>query len=180
MDTALAEAFIHGRHSVCGFDLAPFTLRHAFVLDALENPLALGSTQPVTYADLFRAARFCSAQNEAQMQDILLTPASDEEAQKYAADATAHYEAFSVYLKDFITAPRLLEAAGGGRYQCHPLLIIAVKLIQNGFDETRAWWTPYAAARWYSLALDDLNPHASFRILDERLENSLRRLGHKV
>ena len=186
MDLALAEAFIHGRHTVCGFDLAPFTLRHAFILEALESPLSIIADAKVTYPSLLKAAQICSARNEAELENIHTLPTNAPltdapiTAPLTTDQAEAEYAAWNRYLTDHITAPRLLESPGGGSYQNHPLLVIAAKLIQNGFSPDQAWWTPYGAARWYSLAFDDLNPLASFKLRTEQLEEKLRTLGHEV
>ena len=74
-----------------------------------------------------------------------------------------------------------MDTPGAGRYQMHPLMVIATKLIKNGFGPPeKVWWIPYGEARHYSLTLDDLNPDARFTVLDEPRVEKLRAFGHEV
>jgi hypothetical protein len=190
MDTALAEAFIHRTHQCCGFALADFTLRHAFVLDALGSPCALSGAGEIAIEDLYSAARICSTRNDEELQTVLdtLRPSTDAEKIEHLAaleicrlDPLPHIIAWNAYLKDHVTLPRLMEVRGGGHWQNHPLLILAAKLMRHGHLSKRdAWWTGYGEARWLSLALDELDPNVKFELLSEARIEKLREKGHAV
>lgn len=184
MDAALAEAFLHAQHSCCGLRLAPFTLRHSFVLEAVESPLALGAPSAgIEISDLLFAAALCSCRDEAELSSFLSTRISDDTqdlAKVADLDLSAELKRWADWVHDYVSLPRLLPQQNATHFQMHWLLSLASRLMHSGgFSPERAWWTPVGEARWYALSFAEMDG-AEFKLLDGNLAAHLRAMGHNV
>ncbi len=178
MDTALAEAFLHRDHTVCGLKLAPFTLRHAFVLEAAGSPCALKGNDKITAADIVAAAVVCSRRNDAEI--AALSAPGPLEIKVELSDEESAYVQWNDYLADYLTVPRLLDIPKGHTAQLHWLVTTAARLMRDGnFTKEEAWWTPIGEARWYALAFAEM-AGAEFTIATDAMKNRLRRMGHNI
>lgn len=181
MDTALAEAFIHRTHTVCGFELRALTLRHAFVLEALENPFAPGSEdQPVSLEELYQAARICSTGNESELLAVLSAPPLlPADFAPWVEQEYVEYLSFKAFAKDHASLPRLLRSASPASWQNHPYLILASRLMRHGsMGYEAAWWMPLGAAYWHALALAEIGD-AKFHLVTDQDRADWQRLGYE-
>jgi hypothetical protein len=143
-------------HTVCGYKLRPFSLRHRQILEAIESPyLPGGNVINPRPADLVLAARVCSIPDPFQavrhtiwdnFRIIRLT-----NSRRLYAEAEA---AWVAYIRDTATHPRV-----GGKPPKHkrdrglewPLSVV-VALMEMGFTEEQAWTMPEGKALYYYFA----------------------------
>lgn len=181
MDPALAQSFLHGEHTCCGVALAPFTLRHAFALEAIGSPCALVRGQNITAGNIFVAALICSTRNEKELHEMIRAIREQTIAVAITSTAEEAFTCWNAYLADYVRCPELLPLAGSGReVQLHWILYTAARLMRKGgFTPAQAWWTPVGEARWYSLAFSEIDGD-EFLLADSALKDRLRRMGHNV
>jgi len=145
-DSFTAEAHAApGGFVVYGIRLAPFNLRHALILEQLENPGWIGGT--ITPELLIAAAAVCAfADASGEL------PAADLTAEMIAAhDFNAEINAWENYLAQCNSSPRTKRFEGSGKSLHAPVeMIVAVYLMrQLGMTEERAWTMPRGLANWY-------------------------------
>lgn len=150
-------AFLNlNRHTVCGYELRPFCLRHRLVLDAIGSPYLPGGTviNPKP-DDLILAARVCSIADPFEavrpsFGDTWRLVRLSSSPRRFHQQSLAWW----AYVNDTATHPRV-----GGKPQTKkkntglewPLSVV-VALMDMGFTEEQAWTMPEGRALYYYFA----------------------------
>lgn len=179
MQEHYANAFLFERHQCLGLDLVPFTLRHAFLLNLAENPLAVGGIP--TGPDLKQAALICSQPAPAyhfDMPRLSWWQRCKLEARTRTVTA-ADIFAFHAYLDDHCSAPELWkkEDDGSRASGCHWTLSTVTGLMRElGYTEEQAWQEAPGKAQWYLCSSAEMNPHADIRLVSEADQALMQKL----
>jgi hypothetical protein len=153
MDALAAESFLNAAHKVCGLNMRPLSVGHAFTLEALESPFYHG--QLGTEADLRISAWICS-------RPPLALPETDSLAFRIWSGADIDFaqevERWKAYVADYCAPPQFWTRtpkageAPNEPSKIPPALHTVVRLMRLGFAEKEAWATPAGAAAWYEAA----------------------------
>lgn len=160
-------------------DLVPFTLRHAFLLNLAENPLAVGGRRMPE--DVKQAALICS--QPATLGHYTVPRLSWWQRCKLEARTRTggpeDLAAMLAYLQDYCSAPKLWrpEDGGGKSGGCHWVLSVVTGLMRElGYSREEAWQESPGAAQWYLASAAEQNPHASIRLWSEEDEAAMEAL----
>lgn len=150
-DALTAEArCLAGEFVVYGIRLAPFSLRHAALLEQLESTAFIGGS--VTPHILLAAAVLCSTASGTAP----LPPAEDAAALIAAHDFSEQFAAWESYLATCHATPHTRQGSGGGGRTLHaPCELIVVTYLMRHTNETaeRLWTMPAGLAYWYFEAI---------------------------
>lgn len=153
MDALAAEAFLNAKHRVCGLQMRPLSVGHAFALDAIASPFYLG--HPGNEADLRLAAWICS-------RHPLALPNMNSLACKLwkwrSIDFAAEVARWKTYVSDYCAPPQFwnkTQKAGSEKPEASKIpnaICTVTRLMRLGMSEAQAWSTPVGAAAWYEAA----------------------------
>lgn len=153
MDALAAEAFLNAEHRVCGLQMLPLSLGHAFTLEAIASPFYKGELG--NEEQLRMAAWICS-------RPALRLPNMDSLACRLwklrPVDLVEETVLWTTYVADYCAPPQLWnKTAKAGETRQEPSRIpgvvnTAVKLMRLGMSEQQAWSTPVGIASWYEAA----------------------------
>lgn len=153
MDSLAAEAFLNATHRVCGLQMLPLSLGHAFSLEAISSPFYHG--QLGTEAELRLAAWICSRPG-------LTLPNMNSWACRLWKLRRLKFQSevarWKTYVADFCAPPQMwAKSTKAGESRSEPSRIpnsitTVVRLMRLGMSETQAWTTPVGAAAWYEAA----------------------------
>lgn len=144
------------RHTVCGYELRPFSLRHRLVLEAIGSPFLPGGTviNPKP-SDLVLAARVCAVADPFQavrptFWDGWRIVRLSNSRRRFEREAAAWW----AFVNDTATHPRVGGKPSPRRRDKGvewPLAVV-VALMEMGFTEEEAWTMPEGRALYYFFA----------------------------
>lgn len=132
---AFANAFLVRPPSVLGVRLLPFSLGHAYILDATESPFAMHGEKPVGLSDLCMAVQVCSRPFRDALEFCMTGAGVDAEvwatecAGANLADETA---TFCRYLGSYHTLPKRWSKQGDKPARAPWMLQLAAAVMGDG------------------------------------------------
>lgn len=160
---------------VFGRQLRPFSLAHAYVLEAFESPYMRGGADP-TIEDMALLVWVCSqdAYPFERLADEMLDPRLQKRMAKWgrrvrSQDLAAEADKVRQYLMVAHDQPARYFREGALRKPSMPWpLVIFVRLKQAGFDEATAWNQPLPMSTAIKLTVDWLAGDDSMENDDQR------------
>jgi hypothetical protein len=155
-DGRFLEAFFNRPHKLLGLNLRPFSFWHKLQLERANSPLMLGV--PASYQDLVFAARVCgSAYPEVVEPTEIKTRWARYRSIWHAAmtDLESEVKAFSDYVNDFLSPPKILPKGEGGGAAPDiddSLREIGYYVRMTGCSIEEAWNTPIGILCWMNAA----------------------------
>lgn len=130
---AYKQAFEQTPTTVLRRGLLPFTLGHAFLLDAGENSFAVDSEKPPALEDLFPAVHLCTL----GFRDGIRFLAGEVDASEWAEackdlDMVAEASTFRAYVRASLTIPKRKQSGPGGKCRAPWQLQLAAGLCDGG------------------------------------------------
>jgi hypothetical protein len=137
---AYKAAFEQTPPTVLRRGLLPFTLGHAFLLDAGENSFAVDSEKPPVLEDLFPAVTLCTMGFREGIR-FLLGTAEDAGwgASCAGLDMVAEATAFRAYVRASLTIPKRKQTGPGSKCRAPWQLQLAAGLCDGGPLTTAAF-----------------------------------------
>jgi len=166
MDNPFLQAIFVQPRVVMGRQLLPLSAYHAAALMLLDSPFIVSSDDPLTHDDLVLACYVCSFGvadgptslfPELDMVGILEWGASCKDI-----DNDAEFEAFSVYLNDYLTFPEMWQPTDAGATKTSGIpwpVYCVTTVLQNmrGITEQEAWDMPLNKLVAYKCAIAEQN-----------------------
>lgn len=190
VDERLAEAWLNNRHTVLGVRLRGFSLWHAFLLQVVGHPMAIGGRGPVTFAALLMAADICRCApmeipawgGRARWRTRLRARWAWLRWGCRSASLQAELQKMRVYLRDYATeaVPEFYERADGERGRSVETPAVFYRMCQlvrlAGMSVKEAWDTPYGAAVWLAAGLAEVDG-ADLNMVTDEMRAALREAG---
>jgi len=182
MIPAYAKAFFGERHTVFGLPLRPFSIGHSFLLEAIENPVAMGLPYSAQDAAVF--AKVCSlpwVEALALLKDWQAQAANVEAwgAACAGMDIQAECAKVDAYFSEAMDCIPPRWEKERDKSECKVPIQLAFFLILKGEQaitpelEAVLWDTPiakaaiYAAAAGWAKGDDSLMTEAELRLVDQ-------------
>lgn len=161
MIPAYAKAFFGERHTVFGLPLRPFSIGHSFLLEAIENPVAMG--QPYSPQDAAVFAKVCSLPWVEALAFLKDWEAQSEAVQAWGAscagmDIKAECAKVDAYFAEAMDCIPPRWEKDKDRSECKVPIQLAFFHILKGEQaitpdlEAQLWDTPFARAAIYAAA----------------------------